>query len=642
MAEGGDPEHFCSYDTQHQSDCEYFQGGGQVEPDFIPADQFTSDVETSQPIQPAPTTQTSTDSDFIPADQFTSDETSAPTQLSDQDKLRQTFPSATPYGGYTPEEMQGISKGAKAVAPIGVALAAGPAVGAAAGIAQAGLAEALPGISGILGTGRAATVGANIVKNILATNIYQAGDDVAKVIAGQGDPRDGAGAVAARHGLASLLGLVTGGIGSAGKGGANYVVQKAEQKVGGQIANFMSGFGSRMQNSAEDLVPAAFTDSTGQTVLSEIPEEGLEAGNAGHNFSTYYNKGQAAADKLMTRGVDWAKKSVAKAGTYLGAQAGGIPGVVIGDAIAALVSKALQRLAPSMAQKVIAPATMKILASDNTQGLLDALNHASAVNQGYNMVADTAKALVYGATLPAISKYGDKSDREALDQHITEGGQDVQLQKEAQQSTPQFAEGGQVETEPTPLTETTGTVIHYPEQAALLAATKLRASNYLQTLKPHNNPPELAFDDKPDIRDKQRTYDKALDIANQPLGILHEIKNGTIEPEHVQHFKTMYPEVDNLLQKELTKNILKSQLDGQKPSYQVRQGLSLLMGTSLSGEFMPESIQATQAVFQAQQPQQPQGQPPKRQSHSKSALSKLGQSALTPEQARQTREQRQD
>ncbi len=240
----------------------------------------------------------------------------------------------------------------------------------------------------------------------------------------------------------------------------------------------------------------------------------------------------------------------------------------------------------------------------------------------------------------------DKMDpvkgKEKINSWIENGGITKELQDEQgkQNITQQFAGGGHVQA-PEGLPHNSLVAQAYPSQNIMLQAAKGRMSTYLSGLKPQQNVPKLAFDDKPDSRKQEKSYDRALHVAADPLHVMDQIKAGTIEPEHLGHFKSMYPEVDQHLQKKLTEKIIQAQLKDEKPSRNVRQGLSMFMGTPLSGELTPQSMQAAQATFQTQQPAAPQGQPAGKSKDSKQSLSKSDQSFLTGGQALAARQQKQ-
>ncbi len=245
----------------------------------------------------------------------------------------------------------------------------------------------------------------------------------------------------------------------------------------------------------------------------------------------------------------------------------------------------------------------------------------------------------------AVSNKDISKQKKHIEDWIDQGGitKDIQdegyNQNDAQQH---FAEGGDVEHEKKPhgLSHRHPIESSYPDQNIIMHTIKGRASHYLSALKPQKNQPKLIFDEEPDDREKKKSYDKALHIAAHPMSLMDKVHKGTLEPEHIQHFNAMYPELNEVLQKKLTEQITKAQMDGKRPSYKVRQSLSLLMGVHLSGELTPENIMAAQATFKSGGSAAPAGgggTPTKKTS----ALSKSNQSLLTPNQAAASRQQKQ-
>ena len=78
----------------------------------------------------------------------------------------------------------------------------------------------------------------------------------------------------------------------------------------------------------------------------------------------------------------------------------------------------------------------------------------------------------------------------------------------------------------------------------------------------------------------------------------------------------------------------------EKPPFHIRQGLSLLLGAPLSGEFVPQNIMAAQATFASNQPQQSSQQAPTKNKKGSSSLTKSDKAYLTSSQARENRQQR--
>lgn len=231
--------------------------------------------------------------------------------------------------------------------------------------------------------------------------------------------------------------------------------------------------------------------------------------------------------------------------------------------------------------------------------------------------------------------------KETIEEWLDKGGMTHTINQEIDAHRAQnFASGGDVSTKAS--SHDPHIASAYPEQNVMLQAAKGRMSNYLSSLKPQKNMPKLAFDHEPDQTEQKKKYHSALEIAAHPLAVFDKIHSGKINADDVMHFKNLYPEMDGVLQKKLTEEITNAQLKGHKPSYKVRQGMSLFLGVPLSGEMTPQNIQAAQAVFQAQKgaanQQQPEGGKPKKNT---SSLTKSDDAFLTGNQARTARQQKQ-
>lgn len=244
--------------------------------------------------------------------------------------------------------------------------------------------------------------------------------------------------------------------------------------------------------------------------------------------------------------------------------------------------------------------------------------------------------------------HGGKSDfldltkaKNLIDEWVSKGALTHDLNEELyKQNDPQdFAEGGEVKKKREGIHGHPIETAH-PHHNIMLQSLKGTASNYLTSLKPQSHESKLAFDDAPDQSLAKKSYDRALNIAAHPMTILDKVKKGTIEPEHIKHFNALHPELNGFLQKKITEKITHMQMKGEKPSYKVRQGLSMLLGTTLSSEMTPANIQAAQASFQTQGGPSPQGggnAPMKKTS----AIAKAPQSYMTANVAAASRQQKQ-
>ncbi len=642
-AEGGDAA-FCSDAREHNPDCEYFAEGGEPHPPgFIPDERFAP-AEDHPPgfipddqFQPADSEENASHAPgFIPDDKFVGEDDptySLPTSLNDamgrmaHSGLLQAQPMPTD-GSITEQGIEQVKKDREQEAAIGSFLTGSGAVGLAGKAAGA-----IPGIAELSEMGRLGKVGATAIKGMISNSLIQGTDEVSKWMLGQGDPQDPVGAALAHIQAAGLFGLGAGAIGgTAGAAAENRLQSLAESKAGGKLMSLLSGFGSAAE---------------GNPIEEKAFEKAI--GGEGSSFDLY-KKGHDAFTGMVDKGRSTVGALIPSAMGALGSEKLGPSGVFLGGAAGKLLTKPIlkifDKVVGTASKNIIAPVTMKILSSGETTGILDALNHAESVAKGYNMVSHAVDSLMKGTSNAAISAYASDKNRERkreqLDEHIGKGGSNDDVQQMIYDShapnAQAFAKGGEVK-QPA-LRENNGVATHYPEQNILMNVAKGRISNYLGSLRPQAHHAKLAFDDDPDTRVQKKAYDKALDIANSPLSVLDEIRRGTVEPEHVKHFNAMYPELQGLVQRKITEKITEAQLSGKKPSYKVRQGLSMFMGTALSAELTPQNIQAAQAVFaqaaKPQQPNQPAGKSPK----STSTLSKSDAAYLTGSQALQKRAQK--
>lgn len=499
-----------------------------------------------------------------------------------------------------------IAKGTEAASLIG---------GLLTGTGEAGLiAKATENIAPEA-AGFMAKAGAGALRGLIQGGLLQGSDEISKSILGETDPQTAVSSVVAASGLGALTGGLFGGTSAALSG-------NAESKVGSKIASWLAGIGSA---------------SKGQQL-----EHGLEEAKDAVLPASF-----SAGHKFYTSGLQEVINSAAKipaelAGASVGETVGGYPGAYVGYQIAKKLSGPLANMLgkPITAiSKATVPAILKVVGDDpDSPGLASriysAMDYANAANSGLQKINSGIGKLFSGSEQQIVNDLNPGKREKDLHKYLEENSHDVPKMEQ----TNFYAEGGNVE-KPDAI-QNTG----LPTQDMSLNMAKSQALNYLRSIKPNNTAPKLAFDEPIKPVDAERSYQRALKLANQPLGILQHIQNGTIEPEHVQHLNGMYPGLVQTLQQKVTDQIFKAQLDGKKPPYKARMGLSLLMGTPLDGTMAPQNIQAAQASFaaQQQQPQQQQQNAPQKGRNKKntSTLSKASQQYVTGAQARAQQEQK--
>lgn len=618
MSEGGDVS-YCS--GQHNPECEYFADGGSVDFDSMKEDapQKFDDIKEDAP--------SGFDAMVDDKEKYstTGQRVGAALEGAAQGIVGPLAPlaekglSSLGVPGLSTEEQAArerinpIEHGAGQVAGLAGSMLTG--VGEAALFGKA--AEAAAQFSGL------GKIGSSVIKGALSNGLIQGSDEVSKAILGEGDPEHPIAAGLMSAGAAGLFGGALGGVGGVASKGLEKI---AESKIANKLMSYIAGIGHAAQN------PAAEREVSG-LAFKKFFDKGLAPEGMSH-------KDFLAGEKYFDNGLNMASKATGSgAGGLIGEHLFGEYGKQLGTLLGYGMSDKIQKLLTPAAKKYVTPIVMKVLSTGNTEGLMDIFGHANKVASGYATMGKALDSLFKAGAIKSSNEISEKAV-DKLDKYIKNGGidQNVQQQIYDDQNQPQgFAEGGTVEPIVKPAN---GMEVHYPEQNMLLNVAKGRVSNYLKSLQPNENPGKLAFDPAPDNRQQEKSYRRALKIAVNPLHVMDEIHNGTIEPQDLKHLNALYPEVSGLLQKKITEKIIKSQMDGTRPSSKVRQGLSMFMGTALSSEYSPQNIQAAQAVFAMKPKPQEQGQPVTKNKKSTSSLTKSDDAYLTSSQARVSRQQR--
>jgi hypothetical protein len=635
-AAGGMVERFCASGRTHTPECEYFAEGGEVDPAQVEVDIPAAEVVPDEPEIPA---------DEVEVDLAPGREIPAAEVVVDKPEHGTTTGAlGTAIGEGIPILGPLATKGARAVAaglnqvtpdsllaPDWRGKSFSEVYNQLSGAAEAQAADhpTATAVGDILGgvtafgpadkvaataakAARLGKVGSGFLRGAISNGLIAGSDEASKMLLGQ-DPEAPVATVLASAGL----GAVFGGFGAAASSLASKGLQKiTEGKFGDRATSWLAGLGAGADPANKGM---------GELVkeMEKIP--GFSAKD--------FKEGIKAFGEIASR---LAGPATTGSAFLYGLHEDGLEGGLKYGAGMFGARKGLNVLG-KLAGKVSAPVVLKLLSSDTTLGMLDALNHADRVNKGIKAVDAAVNGLFTGSAKVGTKVMG--ADSKKLEDWLENGGidNDVQDAVYESQAAPQgFAEGGEVA--PAAPRQENGVAIHFPEQNVVMQAAKARAAGYLNSLRPSKHAPRLAFDDAPDDRQQKKTYKRALAVANQPLRVLDEIKRGTIEPDDIKHLTQMFPEVVGLLQKKLTERVSEAQLTGKRPSSRVRQGLSMLMGTALSSEFTPQSIQAAQAVF-AQKSQSQSTPPPSKGDRSK--LSHSDRSYLTDDQARMQRQQRQ-
>jgi hypothetical protein len=148
---------------------------------------------------------------------------------------------------------------------------------------------------------------------------------------------------------------------------------------------------------------------------------------------------------------------------------------------------------------------------------------------------------------------------------------------------------------------------YLPEHSMMASKQLMAQSMYLNQKRPNPQAPS-PMDTVPQVTKAQEgAYKRTLTIAQQPLSILQEIKDGTISMSHIQDMKALHPEFADMISKKMLSEVAKAKNAGIEIPYVTRMGISAMVGSALDSTLTPQAIMAAQPKPQ----QSPQQQAPK-------------------------------
>lgn len=182
-------------------------------------------------------------------------------------------------------------------------------------------------------------------------------------------------------------------------------------------------------------------------------------------------------------------------------------------------------------------------------------------------------------------------------------------------------------------------VAHYmPDVASQMINSAANGARYLSSIK--GQPVKQNPLDRPmaPSQSQQMEHQRAMIIADHPLFVLDQIRNGTLLPSDVKHIIALHPELYKRLVKQVSFQLNNELSIGTPIPYERRQSLSLFLGLPLDSTFTPQAIQSIQMTFAGPNaPMQPEQQMKPQTKRSPAALSKIPHQLMTGVQAREAR-----
>lgn len=147
---------------------------------------------------------------------------------------------------------------------------------------------------------------------------------------------------------------------------------------------------------------------------------------------------------------------------------------------------------------------------------------------------------------------------------------------------------------PSNATKVGGAIGHYlPAHGTAAAQLASTAANYLNALKPKQAQMSPLDAMPPVDKSQQAVYNRALDIAQQPLMALQHVKDGTLLPQDVQTLRTIYPGLHDAIIKKMSDSLIAHKAEGGTIPYPQRVSMNLLMGGApLDSTMTPQVMQS--------------------------------------------------
>lgn len=452
-------------------------------------------------------------------------------------------------------------------------------------------------VPSLVGEGILKGMSRGAIKVAAENALYQAGDETSKMILN--DPNQTIGTAITNIGLAGALGAVAGGA----LGSVNPLWKAASETQAGEL---VSDFKTRMQEHlgiAEQDIPYSGPKSS-DTVPNKVPKAGIDPftketisvtptldPNIRSNIDPFTKKsieqpeivkqtpietkpladtnGGKLADKFVKHADEYLNKGL---GATIGGAIGHISGIPGGGAIGALLGERM--LSPFL--KSILPAIGKSILekAPSGEGLKAAIDYSNNIIKGEKLTNAAIRNTFSKSPVLPDSKQPTVDMRKKLDAAL----------QVYQQNPEKIASIG-------------GAVGHYmPQHAQALGMIASNAVNFLNSIRPQAvqraplDPPL-----KPSIA-VQAQYDRALDIAQQPLIVLKSIKDGTLTSNDVMALHTLYPDLYKGLRSKVMNQVVESTSKGETIPYNTRLGLSMFLQQPLDSTMKPLSIAMAQPM----------------------------------------------
>ncbi len=147
-----------------------------------------------------------------------------------------------------------------------------------------------------------------------------------------------------------------------------------------------------------------------------------------------------------------------------------------------------------------------------------------------------------------------------------------------------------------------------PKMAEGLQASLIRANQFLLSKLP--SPPNSDPFNEPykPSNSEIAKFNRYMDVVKHPSLVLDHVKSGTITPSDMEVLNSVYPKYYEQMKTALMNHVTTALAKKEPIPFQLKQSLSMFLGTPIAPSLNPMNIQSNQLAFaQAPQPGQPMG-----------------------------------
>lgn len=195
----------------------------------------------------------------------------------------------------------------------------------------------------------------------------------------------------------------------------------------------------------------------------------------------------------------------------------------------------------------------------------------------------------------------------------------------------------QMQQDPSKMLNIGGKAAYYlPDHGVSANQTAANAVNYLNAQRPKTGQSMPLDKDRKPSQAEMDKYNRALDIAQQPLVTLDRLKQGRLTAQEVGHLRALYPDLYSKLSQQVLNNVIEQKTKGSDIPYRTRMGLSLFLGQPLDSTLTPSGILGAQPKPPMAQPETAT-QPAANPKRSTTSLNKVSSIYSTPVQTAASR-----